>query len=951
MLRSILILLAVATAWGQPDLRDAYSFEPGGTPEERLWQVLVVMGLGDKDGAVWDGEVSLSSGDIHAVEGYRMEPPDRVLAKGGWRMSTRAERIVFATQPNAVGRIVKPMLLPKGILMRGAGEAAAVTLRTAQGECVFAPFQIAIGEARACPGGRMEVRRIPAASDLSGTELRQHDFPSVAATGAGGLAAAWMSYHDRREELNLRLYGEGRWSRLIPVPRAEADLWRPLATADAKGRPWIVWSQQVKGNWDIYAMPWENNTWGRMERLSQDPLPDIEPHLTRGADGTVYVVWQALEGSVSQIRMRYLRGEEWSPVVRVTESASNNWEPAVTAGPDGKVWIAWDRYDSSYDIYCRSYSPSAGLGPEMAVAATPHKEAYASISVDRRGRPWVAWETGGVNWGKDLGAALKNSPGSPLGDRRRVEVAVWDSGAWKRPAALAESDPLALGASSYGRPVLFHDPNGNLWMAFHRRYSRLARGPSTMWEMFLTRLDAGGWTAPMLLPQSGARQSTRIGFAAAEGRMWVFWGSESRRWDFASRPRLHRVMMGSLPLPQAAGAAALAVEAPQQTAAPEGHSDEAGDVRAIRAYRANAGGKALRIVRGDLHRHTEFSPDQGGFDDGSLPEFYRYMIDAANMDFGASTDHQAGGIDYWNFITQKMADMFHFPARFVPLFSYERNVSFPHGHRNIIHTTRDYPIVPFFQGTNARFLLPDAPDGEILTFNSNSYGGVVANDTKLLYEELRKSGGLSIPHTSGSPGMGTDWRDNDKDLEPVVEIYQGDRINYESPDAPRGPAGWNRNAPGGFQEAGTVWNAWKKGYKLGVISSSDHLSTHISYAMVYTPGQDRKSIFEAIRARHTYGATDNIVLEFRAGDRFMGDAFDTRRPVALRIKVRGTAPVAKVRLIRDAAYVHTFEPGKQEASLEYLDREKLTGEHWYYVRVEQADGEIAWSSPIWITYR
>ena len=278
-------------------------------------------------------------------------------------------------------------------------------------------------------------------------------------------------------------------------------------------------------------------------------------------------------------------------------------------------------------------------------------------------------------------------------------------------------------------------------------------------------------------------------------------------------------------------------------------------------------------------------------------------------------------------------------------------MSFPHGDRNIIHTTRDYPIVPFFQGTNARFLLPDAPDGEILTFNSNSYGGVVANDTKLLYEELRKSGGLSIPHTSGSPGMGTDWRDNDKDLEPVVEIYQGDRINYESPDAPRGPVGWNRNAPGGFQEAGTVWNAWKKGYKLGVISSSDHLSTHISYAMVYTPGQDRKSIFEAIRARHTYGATDNIVLEFRAGDRFMGDAFDTRRPVALRIKVRGTAPVAKVRLIRDAAYVHTFEPGKREASFEYLDREKLTGEHWYYVRVEQADGEIAWSSPIWITYR
>jgi hypothetical protein len=31
--------------------------------------------------------------------------------------------------------------------------------------------------------------------------------------------------------------------------------------------------------------------------------------------------------------------------------------------------------------------------------------------------------------------------------------------------------------------------------------------------------------------------------------------------------------------------------------------------------------------------------------------------------------------------------------------------------------------------------------------------------------------------------MGTDWRDNDPVVEPVVEIYQGDRQNYEMPDA------------------------------------------------------------------------------------------------------------------------------------------------------------------------
>ncbi len=43
-------------------------------------------------------------------------------------------------------------------------------------------------------------------------------------------------------------------------------------------------------------------------------------------------------------------------------------------------------------------------------------------------------------------------------------------------------------------------------------------------------------------------------------------------------------------------------------------------------------------------------------------------------------------------------------------------------------------------------------------------------------------GGVCAAHTSAT-GMGTDWRDNDPEVEPMVEIYQGDRQNYERPDA------------------------------------------------------------------------------------------------------------------------------------------------------------------------
>jgi hypothetical protein len=85
-----------------------------------------------------------------------------------------------------------------------------------------------------------------------------------------------------------------------------------------------------------------------------------------------------------------------------------------------------------------------------------------------------------------------------------------------------------------------------------------------------------------------------------------------------------------------------------------------------------------------------------------------------------------------------------------------------------------------------QFMLPDTPDGELLTFNSMTFGGAIRNDTELLYEELRKTKGLATPHTSGTNSTGTDWRDNDPKIDAVVEIYQVARLNYEHKNAPRG---------------------------------------------------------------------------------------------------------------------------------------------------------------------
>ncbi len=933
----------------------AYRSEPGGAPEEELWQVLILMGVGDKQPVSWNGDLRVTDGEIFAVEGYRFELPDRVLPQGGWQMRTETVRILHGSTLAGHGPAPgETRILPKGLLVRGAGNSSTrLAVRTERGEFNVSPMRLAFGSPSPHLDNRVEVLRLPPATDLGGTPLRQHDFPAIGAGDDGALWVTWSSYHDRSEELNFRRYQDGRWTRLIPVGRAAADIWRPAVVTDENNKPWLVWSQQVDGNWDIYAMAWENNEWGRLHRLSDNPLPDIEPHAARAGDGTIYVVWQSLVGRTSQVRMRYLQGGRWSPVVEVAAGPRNNWSPAVAGGRDGSAWIVWDRYNTSYDVYSRHFSPAKGLGAERPVATTERFEAHPTVAVDTNGRPWVAWETGPVNWGKDLGAALgESSPGTPLGGPRKLEVVVLEGDTWKAPAALNRADALAEGSSEEGAPWLHADHQGGIWLAFKRRYSRQAFRPSVHWEWFLTRLEGESWSRPMPLPLSWTRRSARISLASSGTRLWAFWSHENRNFAFASRPLLNRVLAGSLPLPGTPPQPRLSEYRPEPAKLPPGgHADEAGDVTRVRGYRVKAGKETLRIVRGDLHRHTELSQDLGGLDDGTLPEFYRYMIDAAEMDFGASTDHQGGGTDYWNAVTLKMTDMFHFPERFTAFYGYERNLANPHGHRNIIHTQRNYPIVPFFQRIDNRFMLPDTPDGELLTFNSMSFGGGIENDTKLLYEELRKSGGMAISHTSATDSMGTDWRDNDPSLEPVVEIYQGARQNAEHKNAPRGVRdGEEAKALGGFQAAGLVWNAWKKGLRLGVIASSDHFSTHISYAMVYTPGTGRQAIFDSIRKRRTYGATDNIILEFWLGDRFMGDDFKASSRQKVRVKAHGTDIIEAVHLIRDGVYIYKHAPNSREVEFEYSDADVGPGEHWYYVRVEQRNGELAWSSPIWVRY-
>jgi hypothetical protein len=325
-----------------------------------------------------------------------------------------------------------------------------------------------------------------------------------------------------------------------------------------------------------------------------------------------------------------------------------------------------------------------------------------------------------------------------------------------------------------------------------------------------------------------------------------------------------------------------------------------------------------------------------GNNDGSLNDTYRYALDAAQLDYMMVSEHNGAGgpdVEYVNWLLQQMVDVFTTAGTFTPLYGYERSLSYPNGHRNVIFAKRGNPTLP---------IPVEEQKGRV--------------GAQALYKYLKLYGGIAISHTSAT-NMGTDWRDNDPEVEPLVEIYQGDRVSAEYEGAPKAAnAGDPASAPGGFRPAGYVWNAWAKGYKLGVQVASDHLSTHISYACTLATDFTRQGLLDAMKLRHSYGATDNIILDYRlqAGGKeyLQGEIVDVPGDFRLWVKVIGTGPIRQIDVVRNNAFVHTVHPvTEKEVTFTWVDNQPRPGESYYYVRVIQANDQMAWSSPVWVRRR
>lgn len=893
----------------------------------------ILLTLGQKAAGVerWDGSIAVEGGSVLDLEGRQFLKDDSVSGASGWKTATRKDTIapyadIHYTELRP-GAIPEVFYRPCGVYatLRGTG-TARVSVTTAQGNFDFRLSEIGL-QPKPFLDGRALVQLVPSPSKLSIGDT-QDDEPAIAALPDGGTAVAWIAYRDRADRVLLRsTSAAGEWTSAEEVSAHPADMFRCALAAGAQrgtqGDLWVFWTERAGEQWQLMARRKTKGKWAEPQVLSSAGSASFVRAASSPA-GDVFVTWQRSQNGQSDIWMRAFENGLWSPDIKVSESAANDWEPAIAASADGTAYIAWDTYDAgNYDIEFRSWR-AGGLSPVQRVTRGPQFQAHAAVAVDRQGRPWLAWDESGVNWGKDQGFLIPTPLATPLHQQRAIHVVMQQGAQW-----LEASNAFGENAE---HPQFAFDGSGGLTLLFRhwtRQNERTIGSPIT-WENYLTRFNGSEWSQPVPLEHSaGSIEKVPALATSARGEIVTAWMTDNR--PFATQiPGKADIYFARLPAGERFPDSSLVPYTEKQPEAIPVHASEAANIKSARAYVLSSGGHTYRLYRGDMHRHSDVSQDFKY--DGSLLEIYRYALDAAGFDYIAITDHQAGydqEFTWWQ--SQKLAHLFYAPGSFTPLFAYERSVPYPNGHRNVIF---DHPGVR---------TLPISPQEMRAEKNTGP----------ILYPYLRKNDGISMPHSTATD-QGTDWRDNDPDLEPLIEIYQGYRNNYEYEGAPRAATATNYQAQkSGWEPKGFYWNALAKGYRLGVQASSDHWSTHISYAILVAENFTRPGLLDAIRKRHSYGATDNIVLDFRAragsSEYIMGDRLRSpQQAPRFSVHVIGTGPILQIDLIKSARFVYNVRPNASEASFEYMENNYVPGKDWYYVRVLQQDGQLAWSSPIWL---
>lgn len=360
---------------------------------------------------------------------------------------------------------------------------------------------------------------------------------------------------------------------------------------------------------------------------------------------------------------------------------------------------------------------------------------------------------------------------------------------------------------------------------------------------------------------------------------------------------------------------------------------------------------ALSLYWGVLHGESERIDSAE-----NIEGFLRHMRDDRALQFFASSSfdgEEETSNDIWKGISQQIAE-FNEDDRFVALLGFQW-----------LGEPKEEGLRQFIYSKDAKPLLRRKD-----TKN---------NSLKKIYKTNNPKEVMAIPSFAMGNKTCYNFADYNPEFERVAEIY-----NAWGSSECLSKEGNLRPIEGGKQGIaesgeGSLQKALNKGCRFGFVAGGyddrgPYADLFDTDQAQYSPGltailskeHNRASLFEALQARSCYATTgERIILGFHIAGFGMGSELDTKARPGLEFNRHltgyaiGTQPLSEAVLIRNGKVFRKLEVREDRVEFEIDDMEPLSqialesNEErppfvYYYLRVVQQDGHIAWSSPIWV---
>jgi hypothetical protein len=295
-----------------------------------------------------------------------------------------------------------------------------------------------------------------------------------------------------------------------------------------------------------------------------------------------------------------------------------------------------------------------------------------------------------------------------------------------------------------------------------------------------------------------------------------------------------------------------------------------------------------QVLFGDIQQHSAHSDGVGSADEAYLRARYRY-----GDDFAALTDHESFlgkriGPGEWAYL-QAVTESHDEPGEFATIVAYEwTGKTYPGpGHKCIYLPGPGLPIIS----------RDDVPRGRDIV------------------EQISAQGAFTGPHHIGWTGADVPGHDPVQFAKPLLD--SGLRFGFIA----------------NSDSHGLLWHH-------GECRKRDPFRTGLTAVISAT--RTREAILEAIRARRCYATSGaKILLDVHVAGFPMGSELDIEGPVEVHTRALGTTDIERIELVTPDGVAAFEQPKSPSAS--------FAGEvdaPYVYCRVTQADGEMAWSSPI-----